>query len=297
VSDYPPTKGLPFDAKLDTLSNYRLYHNPGLTSGTHNLVITATATNALWLDYAIAGTGTDTTSSVDSISSSPLAQISSSPLAQSTGGGGGSTSHSSKLNVAAIAGGTVGGVVFACLVLVILWILIRRSHHKRHDVDMDIIVPSHSAGTSATLGAYRLSNILSIRALGNSTGRLANIPRPPSIVGQSTNMPITPYRHDPNSNMGTSDPSLNPELGSHMTVANEALLVGNEMSTAVAGTSSAAMAPAPAFPPIAPFNPNTMIPDPDPPGPRQHKDSGVRMLVTQSMDTREEDVPPVYSPE
>jgi hypothetical protein len=151
ISEYPPPNGVEFDPTSETSSNYRLYSNPFLSSGTHTLVITAQAANALWLDYALIGTGADLSNAGDSVTTFPAPQAPTQTIT-STASPGGTTPYStasgaatspsslssSSTRTAAIAGGTAGAV---CLVLAILGIVYFLRRRRRWNSDPDALVP------------------------------------------------------------------------------------------------------------------------------------------------------------
>jgi hypothetical protein len=67
MTDYPSPMNIAYNATSATASNFRLYYNPHLSAEIHMLVITPQAPYALWLDYAIAGTGTDLINAGDTV--------------------------------------------------------------------------------------------------------------------------------------------------------------------------------------------------------------------------------------
>jgi hypothetical protein len=143
VSEYPPPSDVQYDPTLGTSSNYRLYSNTNLPSGTHTLVITAQAANALWLDYAIVGTGTDSLNAGDSVTTSPAAQGPTQTITTTawTGGtrpyptaSGAATSPPSFSSSTRTAGAV-------CLVLAILGIVYYLRRRRRWNSDPDAFVP------------------------------------------------------------------------------------------------------------------------------------------------------------
>jgi hypothetical protein len=150
ISEYPSPNGVEYDPTSETSSNYRLYSNTLLSSGIHTLVITAQATNALWLDYAIVGTGADLSNAGDSVTTFPAPQGSTQTISNivstvgttpySTASGAAtslSSLSSSSTRTAAIAGGTAGAVCFVLAILVIVYCLRRR---RRWNSDSNAVV-------------------------------------------------------------------------------------------------------------------------------------------------------------
>jgi hypothetical protein len=133
ISDYPPLMDISYNVATDTASNYRLYSNPYLSGGIHTLVITPQAPNALWLDYAISGTGPDLINSGDTVTTFPAppsSTISSTPSPSSSRHG---------THTAEIIGGTAGAI---CLVLVILGIIYCvRKRRRQRNADLDVLAP------------------------------------------------------------------------------------------------------------------------------------------------------------
>jgi hypothetical protein len=147
MSDYPPLTDIAYDVATDTASNYRLYSNPYLSAGIHTLVITPQAPNALWLDYAISGTGPDLINPGDTVINFPTPPSSTISGTRSLGGSTPSpsrsdlSSSSSKhgTHTAEIVGGTAGAI---CLVLVILGIIYCvRKRQRQRNADSDVLTP------------------------------------------------------------------------------------------------------------------------------------------------------------
>jgi hypothetical protein len=147
ISEYPPSNDdVQYDPISKASSNYRLYSNQFLSSGKHTLIITAQAANALWLDYAIVGTGADLSNAGDSVTTFPASQGSTQtivstgktrPYSTASGAASSPSSLSSSTRPAAIAGGTAGAICLALAILGIVYYLWRR---RRWDSDPDAFV-------------------------------------------------------------------------------------------------------------------------------------------------------------
>ena len=137
ISKYPSLTDISYNAATETASNYRMYYNPYLSAGIHTLVITPQAPNALWLDYAIAGTGPDLINSGDSISNFPSSTISGTPSPSQSDSSLSSSGHGT--HTAKIVGGIAGAI---CLILVILGIIYCvRKRRRQRNANSDVLAP------------------------------------------------------------------------------------------------------------------------------------------------------------
>jgi hypothetical protein len=142
MSDYPPLTDISYNATAATASNYRMYSNPYLFDGIHTLVITPQAPDALWLDYAISGTGPDLINSGDSVTNFPAppsSTILGTPSPSRSDSSSSSSSSEHGTHTAEIVGGTVGAIFLVLVILGIVYCV--RQRRLQRNADSDALVP------------------------------------------------------------------------------------------------------------------------------------------------------------
>jgi hypothetical protein len=165
VVNYPQTAEVTFDPTTSASSGYKLFHG-SFPSGSHQLVITPLAEQALWLDYVTAGIGADT--------SNPLASGSSSSSTSSTLPPAPSvTAPSSKTKTGIIAGGALGGIACLALVAFVIFVWLRSRRRKDNTekyFDNELpeggIIPFNANPNNSTLVPYNLG----LQDIGGSNG-------------------------------------------------------------------------------------------------------------------------------
>jgi len=125
--NYPPTEPVS-DAVTNAASNYNLFHG-SFAPGSHQLVITAMAEQALWLDYVTVGIDSDPPNSTSGGGSS----TSSSSVTSSATGTPGSSSSSPSTNNAILYGGLLGTVASLALIALVIFLCLRWKRKKRQD--------------------------------------------------------------------------------------------------------------------------------------------------------------------
>jgi len=256
VANYPQIADITFDSTTLTSSNYHLFHD-SFSSGSHQLIITPMAEQALWLDYVTSGVGTDTSnppaSGPPSSSSTTLTAMSMPSAASMTASNPSRTSEPKSGKGGIIAGGTLGGI--ACLALIafatFLWL---RSRLRKHSTEE--------------------------KPYADSDGLPAGAIVPFNAIPGDVTL-VTPY-----------DLNIQDADNVHSSGSNEdAVLVregqgGKAQVSIPVGVTTSSPTPHPST-----QQDSTTSPPPPPPPVRQHKDSGVRRLALATP----EELPPVYS--
>ena len=166
VVNYPRTAGIVFNPTTSASSGYRLFHG-SFSSGSHQLVITPLAEQALWLDYVTAGIGADMSNPQSSSSSSSTSStLSSAPTV--------TASSSSRAKTGIIAGGALGGITCLALIVFVIfvWLHSRRQKDKTEKYSDDElpeggIIPFNANPNNST---FVVPYNLGLQDVGGSNG-------------------------------------------------------------------------------------------------------------------------------
>jgi hypothetical protein len=266
IATYPSYTNIVFDATTDASSGYRLYHNPSLPSGSHVMVITPAAEQALWLDYVTAGTGVDLSNPQDSAggssspSSTPSAARSPSPPS-STPSAPGSPNRRlpSSLVPVIVAGVTAGSIVLLALLAVGIFFCIRRKRKRRGITkNPDLLGNTDINATTNEIPEHR-RNLL-VTPYDNSHSDLMTSGEESESTGNTGRWRI---REKPRVQIGTSTPSA-------ATIVSPASAYPSSTALSYSGM------------PVTP----TSI---------RHTDSGIRGVIPTDSGLLLEELPPLYS--